>query len=99
MGNDVRVFVSSTYQDLVDYRSAVTRAILIGDNVPDDMLYWPAEENRSVDASLRRVRASDVLILILAHRYGTVPPGADMSITEMEFREARTCEIPVLAYI
>lgn len=96
---DVRVFVSSTYTDLTDYRAAVTRAILTGENIPDDMLYWPAEEDRVLDASLRRVRASDLVVLILAHRYGTVRLGAEASITELEFREALACNIPVLAYV
>lgn len=95
---DVRVFVSSTYQDLIDYRAAVTRAVLTGENIADDMLYWPAEEDRALDASLRRVRASDLVVLILAHRYGTVPPAAEASITELEFREALACSIPVLAF-
>jgi len=96
---DVRVFVSSTYQDLTGYRAAVTRAILTGENIPDDMLYWPAEEDRALDASLRRVRASDLVVLILAHRYGTVLPGAQASITELEINEALACNIPVLAYL
>ena len=96
---DVRVFVSSTYQDLTGYRAVVTRAILTGENIPDDMLYWPAEEDRALDASLRRVRASDLVVLILAHRYGTVPPGAQASITELEINEALACNIPVLAYL
>jgi hypothetical protein len=87
------VFVSSTYQDLTGYRAAVTRAILTGENVPDDMLYWPAEEDRALDASLRRVRASGLVVLILAHRYGTVPSGAQASITELEINEALACNI------
>src|SRR5205823_5549679 len=41
-----------------------------------------------VEASLRMVQEADVYLGILAHRYGTVPEGYNVSITEMEFNHA-----------
>lgn len=95
----MKVFVSSTYADLIDYRSAVTRAILSAGDVPEDMLYWPADDDEGLEVSLRRLRASDVVVLVLAHRYGTVPNGSQESITHLEFKEALAKRIPVLAFV
>jgi hypothetical protein len=97
-GSLVEVFVASTYEDLVSYRAAATRSILTSGNISDDMLFWPAEESPPLDISIRRVRSCDLLILLLAHRYGKPPDGHDVSITELEFDEAVARQIPVLAF-
>jgi hypothetical protein len=94
----MRVFVASSYDDLSNYRKAATRSILTSGNITADMLYWPAEEAPPLDVSLRQVRAADVVILIVAHRYGAPPAGHSQSITEMEFDEAVKLRIPVLAF-
>ena len=48
---------------------------------------------------MSRVRGSDLLVLILAHRYGSMPPGSAHSITELEYCAARASNVPVLAFI
>ena len=94
----MKVFVASTYTDLLDYRAAATRAILMASGLPEDMLYWPAEGSEPLEASLRRLRASDLMILILAHTYGAVAADTDKSITEHEFDAAAEARIPMLAF-
>lgn len=94
----MRVFVASTYTDLLEYRAAATRAILIASGSPEDMLYWPAEGSEPLEVSLRRLRASDLVILILAHSYGAVAAETEKSITEHEFDAATEAGIPMLAF-
>ena len=94
----MRIFVASTYEDLLSYRSAATRSILTSGNISEDMLFWPAEESPPLDASIRRVRSCDLLILLIAHRYGNPPEGRNASITELEFTEAVALGIPILAF-
>jgi len=94
----MRVFVASTFVDLLSYRSAVTRAILAAGNITEDMLYWSADESPPLDVSLRHLRSSDLVILLLAHRYGTPPSGDSCSITEQEYGEALRLRIPILAF-
>jgi len=94
----MKVFVASTYGDLLDYREAATRAIVTTGNITKDMLYWPAEELPPLEVSLRNLRSSNLVILLTAHRYGTPPQGHDKSITELEFDEAVKQRIPVLAF-
>lgn len=95
----MRVFVASTYADLRDYRAAVTRSILSAGNLTEDMLYWPAEELPPLEVSLLRVRGADLVVVLVAHRYGIPAHGHEQSITELEFEEAVRLGIPVLAFI
>src|SRR5208282_5985724 len=94
----MRIFVASTYEDLLTYRAAATRSILTSGNISEDMLFWPAEESPPLDASIRRVRSCDLLILLIAHRYGNPPEGHNVSIAELEFNEAVALGIPILAF-
>ena len=95
----LRVFVSSTSLDLAPFRDAAFKAIHGLGGYADDMAFWAADGHAGADLSLTRVRQSDVLVLILAHRYGHVPAGTTQSITEMEYDAARQSGIPVLAFL
>jgi hypothetical protein len=94
----VRIFISSTFEDLREYREATLRAIQTLGHLGDDMILWSADERQSLDLSLGKVRQSTVMVLLVAHRYGHVPPGSEISITEAEYRAARAAKIPVLAF-
>ena len=94
----MQIFVASSFEDLKNYRAAATRAILTSGNLTKDMLFWAGQVVPPLEVSLGHVRSSDLLILLLAHRYGTPPDGESASITELEFREAVKRKIPVLAF-
>lgn len=93
-----RVFVTSTSVDLQEHRQAVRDAIMGLDHHPDDMIHWSADARSGTEHSVDRVRESDVLILLVAYRYGHIPDGAGYSVTELEYRAARDAGIPVLAF-
>lgn len=93
-----RVFISSTFEDLKEYREVVFKAIHSLFGYSDDMLFWSADERDATTISLERVKQCDVVVLLVAHRYGYVPSGEKFSITEMEYRTARASDIPVLAF-
>jgi len=94
----MKIFVASSYQDLQDHRAAATRSILMAGNLSEDMSYWPAGDSPPLDVSQSRLRSSDLMILLIAHRYGTPPEGKDRSITELEFDLAVTLNLPILAF-
>lgn len=94
----LRVFVSSTYEDLKEYREAVFKSIHSMFGYADDMLFWSADERNALTVSLDRVRQCDLVILLVAHRYGYIPIGQEYSITELEYRTARQAKIPVLVF-
>src|ERR1700733_12797260 len=94
----MRIFVASSYDDLQNHREAATRAILPGGNISEVRCPWPARGSPPLEVSLDKVRSCDLLILLIAHRYGAAPEGKSASITELEFGEAVARGIPVLAF-
>jgi Domain of unknown function (DUF4062) len=52
-----------------------------------------------VEKSLADVASAEVYIGLFAFHYGTVPPGHDRAITEMEFHKAGELAIPRLVFL
>jgi CheY-like chemotaxis protein len=81
----MKVFLSSTFEDLEDHRAAAAGAIeRLGLQVVR-METFGARPNAACAASLDEVGSSHIFLGIYAHRYGSVPKGAALSITEQEF--------------
>jgi len=92
------IFVSSTFTDLKEYREGAVRIIRNLRNHANDMIDWPADERTPQSLSQDQLRKADLVILILAHRYGTIPQGENRSITEIEFDTAVDTAKPILAF-
>jgi hypothetical protein len=100
----MKVYISSTYQDLVDYRAAVDRTLRRMGHDVIGMEQYVAEGSKPVDRCKADVRACDAYVIIVAWRYGYVPGrNAKMpdlrSITEIELAEAQAHGKPVLAFL
>ncbi len=85
----MKVFISSTYKDLIDYRAAAIRAVEGTNYQASKMEVFGARPDEPLDACLKEVEESDLFIGIYALRYGYIPEGADISITEMEYLHAQ----------
>src|SRR5262245_61768749 len=86
----MKVFISSTSLDLRAHREAVADALeRLGQQV-GRMEVFGARPDDPTGASLAEVDACDLFVGVYAHRYGFVPPGSTVSITEREF--LRACE-------
>ena len=84
-----RVFVSSTFTDLEDYRVGVLNAILELGATVVAMEHFGARDERPREECLRIIsKESDSFVGIYAHRYGFVPRGFTKSITEAEYDAA-----------
>ena len=101
----LRVFVSSTGHDLTEHRAAVIAGLSGLDRVkPINQESFGSRAPETVGECERLVRESDIVVVIVAHRYGWVPSeeeGGDggSSITELEVAAAREAGIPVLAFL
>ena len=96
----MEVYVSSTFSDVRAYREAAFAALRRLDGIrPIAIEQLSASEALPVDACLAAVRRADAMVLILGHRYGFVPSGYDVSITQLEYEEARRSNKPVLAFL
>ncbi len=84
-----KVFVSSTYLDNKERRKTVQDAITMAGMVWHGMEIFTASSRPTVEECLRLAADADVLVGIIAWRYGWEPDG-ETSITEMEYDAA--CE-------
>ncbi|MBY0280398.1 DUF4062 domain-containing protein [Candidatus Binatia bacterium] len=95
-----RVFLSSTFTDLEDYRRTVQSALRQLGAIDVSMEYFGARDERPAGECVRLVRdESDLFVGIYAHRYGYVPDGARSSISEMEYWAATEAALPRFIYL
>ena len=95
----MKVYISSTYQDLVDHRAAVDRTLRRMGHDVIGMEQYVAEGSKPVDRCQADVRLADVYVIIVAWRHGYVPAAETRSITEIELAEAQDAGKPVLAFL
>ncbi len=104
MSQPIDVFVSSTSDDLREYRAPLKDAILnLGLN-PIMMENFPAEGANAVQRCQRGVEEAEIFVGLYAHRYGWIPApeqgGRDqLSITALEYEWAKERDIPRLCFL
>jgi hypothetical protein len=99
MRASLKVFVCSTYSDLTEERKAALNAIRRLQHQHDSMEYFGARSGQPIQTCLDEVRRSDVLVVIVGHRYGTMVPEMGVSFTEAEYAEGHRLGKPCLVYI
>jgi hypothetical protein len=97
--------ISSTFADFMQHRSSLIAAISGQGMHPVAMEQDSAlPAGTVIDSSLQKVRESAAYAGIIGARYGNVPDSAEhnpegLSLTHLEFREARHLGRPVLLFI
>lgn len=92
--------ISSTARDLPEHRKVVEHACKRMSFDPIVMEGLVATSNAdATKASIEMVDGSDVFIGVYAYRYGHIPDGSTVSITELEFNRAKTKKIPRLVFL
>jgi hypothetical protein len=89
---------SSTSVDLPEHRQQAIDACLRQGIFPRAMEHLPARDADAIRVSLEMVDQADIYLGIYAWRYGHMPAGHDISITEMEFKRAEERGIPILVF-
>jgi len=85
------IYISSTYNDLKEYRDAVARVLQQLDHHVIAMENYVATDQRPLEKCLEDVERAELYIGIFAWRYGYIPPHDNpeqKSITELEYRKA-----------
>src|SRR5574341_786270 len=81
----MKVFLSSTYLDLIEHRKEAAEALArLGHHVIG-METFNARTEDPTKASLHEVEECELFVGIYAHRYGTLIGSAKISVTEQEF--------------
>jgi hypothetical protein len=99
MSSTFTIFVCSTFSDLSAEREAVLDAIRRLKLQHDSMEYFGARTQQPLETCLQEVRASDMLVVIVGHRYGSLVPEHGISYSEAEYAEAIRLNKPCLIYM
>jgi len=95
----LQVFVSSTYLDLKEERQKAVEGILRAGHIPAGMELFTAGSKGQWDVIEGWIKESDVLMLILGGRYGSLDLEKQKSYTELEYQFALEHKIPVFSII
>ena len=99
------VMVSSTFEDFKQHRKALIGVISGQGLHPISMEQDSAlPAGTVIDSSLQKVRDAAAYLGIIGPRYGNIPDSAEynpesLSLTELEFREARALGRPILLFV
>ena len=99
MNKKLQVFVSSTYTDLIEERQAAVEAILDTGNIPAGMELFKAGNESQLKTIYKWIDESDVYMLILGGRYGSIESGSGKSYTQLEYEYALSKNIPVFSIV
>ena len=94
-----RVFISSTYEDLIEERKEVTQALLEMDCFPTGMELFQASNDTQWELIKRVIDSCDYYVVIVAGRYGSIHEETKKSFTQMEYEYALESGIPILGFI
>lgn len=99
MNKKLQVFVSSTYTDLIEERQAAVQAILDAGHIPAGMELFKAGNESQLKTIYKWIDASDVYMLILGGRYGSIEKKTGKSYTQLEYEYALSKNMPVFAVV
>lgn len=99
MNSKLQVFISSTYQDLIPERQAAVEAILRSGNIPAGMELFTAGDKSQWEVIQRWISDSDIYMIILGGRYGSIEPSSGLSYTELEYDFAVSSGKPYFAVV
>ncbi len=95
----LQVFVSSTYEDLREERQAAVETILAAGHIPAGMELFAAGDASQLEVIRDWIKESDVFLLILGGRYGTLEPVSGESYVHLEYEYAISLDLPSFALV
>jgi hypothetical protein len=95
----LQVFVSSTFSDLIQERQAAVEAILTAGHIPAGMELFTAGDESQMEVIKQWIDESDVYLLILGGRYGSMEPTTGKSYTQLEYEYALSKGKPLFACV
>lgn len=95
----LQIFVSSTYTDLIEERQAAVEAILSSGHIPAGMELFSAGDESQMTVIERWIDESDIYLLILGGRYGSIDVKTGKSYTHLEYEYALKQNKPLFAVV
>lgn len=88
MKKKFQIFISSTFSDLINERQAAVEAVLRSGHIPAGMELFSAGSESQLEIIKRWIDDSDIYMLLLGGRYGTLEAESGLSYTEIEYQYA-----------
>ena len=95
----LQVFVSSTFSDLIHERQAAVEAILTAGHIPAGMELFTSGDESQMDVIKQWIDESDIFLLILGGRYGSVEKKTRKSYIQLEYEYAISENKPLFACV
>ncbi|ELC8438330.1 DUF4062 domain-containing protein [Clostridium perfringens] len=99
MKKKLQIFISSTYLDLQEEREAAVEAVLGSKHIPAGMELFRAGNKSQLETIKKWINESDIYMLILGGRYGSIEPDSGKSYTQLEYEYALEKEMPIFAVV
>lgn len=99
MNKKLQVFISSTYIDLIEERQAAVQAVLDAGHIPAGMELFKAGNTSQLETIYKWIDNSDVYMLILGERYGSIEEKTGKSYTQLEYEYAIDKGLPVFSVV
>jgi hypothetical protein len=99
MHKKLQIFISSTFTDLQEERQATVEAVLNAGHIPAGMELFKSGDESQKETIKRWIEESDVYMLILGGRYGTIEEESGKSYTHWEYDYAGELGKPRFAVV
>ena len=99
MDKKYQVFVSSTYEDLLEERRAVMEVLIQMNCFPIGMEYFNASDESQWNVIKNLIEECDYYVLIVGGRYGTIDEASGKSYTQIEYEYAVSVGVPIIAFL
>ncbi|MDE6349599.1 MAG: DUF4062 domain-containing protein [Treponemataceae bacterium] len=93
------VFLSSTFEDLKEIRKELSYELFMNGYMVNNMESFGARNGSVWEVIKESIADSDMLVMVIAGRYGSINPDEGISFTEQEYNYAIENGIPVLVFI
>ena len=94
-----QIFISSTYEDLKEERQVAVQKVLECHCIPAGMELFTAQSKSQWEIIKKWIDKSDIYLLILGGRYGSIDNDTKISYTEMEYDYAVKHNKPIISLV
>lgn len=93
------VFISSTYEDLIEHRKAIWELLKNYEVNVKGMEAFGARKETPLETCLNEVSQSDIYIGIIGYRFGSIERNSGKSYTQLEYEKAVDEKKEILIYL
>ena len=93
------VFISSTFEDLEEYRKEIWQLLSQYNVNVLGMEQFGARKETPLETCINEVQRSDIYVGIIAQRLGSIEPNSNKSYTQLEYEKAVNLDKEILIYL